>query len=154
MSVSPNEQDGRVTPLRTRGIVAMSGTFGYELNPEKLSQEDKKEIRAQIAKRNELADLIHNGRYYRLSSPFDGESCAWAFVSEDQSEAILNYVNLEIHGNRHVTYIRMRGLRPGAVYRDGDSGKEYPAEALMQVGLPMPVLPGDYGAAQIIFQKV
>ena len=154
VSVSPNEQDGRVTPLRTRGIVAMSGTFGYELNPEKLSQEDKKEIRAQIAKRNELADLIHNGRYYRLSSPFDGESCAWAFVSEDQSEAILNYVNLEIHGNRHVTYIRMRGLRPGAVYRDGDSGKEYPAEALMQVGLPMPVLPGDYGAAQIIFQKV
>ena len=154
VSVSPNEQDGRVTPLSTRGIVAMSGTFGYELNPEKLSQEDKKEIRAQIAKRNELADLIHNGRYYRLSSPFDGESCAWAFVSEDQSEAILNYVNLEIHGNRHVTYIRMRGLRPGAVYRDGDSGKEYPAEALMQVGLPMPVLPGDYGAAQIIFQKV
>lgn len=154
VSVSPNEQDGRVTPLRTRGIVAMSGTFGYELNPEKLSQEDKKEIRAQIAKRNELADLIHNGRYYRLSSPFDGESCAWAFVSEDQSEAILNYVNLEIHGNRHVAYIRMRGLRPGAVYRDGDSGKEYPAEALMQVGLPMPVLPGDYGAAQIIFQKV
>ena len=48
VSVSPNEQDGRVTPLSTRGITAMSGTFGYELNPEKLSAEEKEEIRRQI----------------------------------------------------------------------------------------------------------
>ena len=144
----------------------MSGSFGYELNPEKLSEEDKKEIRRQIAKRNELAHLIYNGKYYRLSNPGEGESAAWAFVSEDQSEALINYVNLQIHGNRHVTYIRLCGLesgavyrdketgRSGAVYRDKETGREYPADALMEMGMPMPVAFGDYGAVQICLERV
>ena len=154
VSVSPNEQDGRVTPLNTRGIVAMSGSFGYELNPEKLSEEDKKEIRRQIAKRNELAHLIYNGKYYRLSNPVEGESAAWAFVSEDQSEALINYVSLQIHGNRHVTYIRLCGLKSGAIYRDKETGKEYPADGLMETGMPMPIAFGDYGAVQICLERV
>ena len=154
VSVSPNEQDGRVTPLGTRGIVAMSGSFGYELNPELLSEKDKMEIRQQIARRNELAELIYNGSYYRLTDPNDGESAAWAFVSKDRSEALFNYVNLQLHANRHITYIRLRGLEPGAIYRDKDSGKEYPADALMQAGLPMPAAFGDYGALQIRFERV
>ena len=154
VSICPNEQNGRVTPLATRGITAMSGTFGYELNPEKLTEEEKDEIRAQIKKRNELAKLIHFGSYYRLRDPFDGECSAWAFVSKDHSEALVNYVNLEIHGNRPVTYIRLRGLETGAQYRDTESGKVYPADALMQVGLPMPAPFGDYGALQIHLVKI
>ena len=154
VSICPNEQNGRVTPLATRGITAMSGTFGYELNPEKLTEEEKDEIRAQIKKRNELAKLIHFGSYYRLRDPFDGECSAWAFVSKDHSEALVNYVKLEIHGNRPVTYIRLRGLETGAHYRDTESGKVYPADALMQVGLPMPAPFGDYGALQIHLVKI
>ena len=154
VSICPNEQNGRVTPLATRGITAMSGTFGYELNPEVLSEEEKDEIRAQIRRRNELAELIHFGSYYRLSDPFDGECSAWAFVSKDRSEALINHVNLEIHGNRPVTYVRMRGLESGAAYRDTESGKVYPADALMQVGLPMPAPFGDYGALQIHLVKI
>ena len=154
VSICPNEQNGRVTPLATRGITAMSGTFGYELNPEVLSEEEKDEIRAQIRKRNEYAELIHFGSYYRLSDPFDGECSAWAFVSKDRSEALINHVNLEIHGNRPVTYVRMRGLESGAAYCDTESGRVYPADALMQVGLPMPAPFGDYGALQIHLVKI
>ena len=154
VSICPNEQNGRVTPLNTRGIVAMSGTFGYELNPEKLSEEEKEEIRGQVARRKQLAGLIHEGSYHRLTDPFDGECAAWAFVSEDKSEALLNVVNLEIHGNRPITYVRMRGLESGAMYRDEESGRIYPADALMQAGLPMPVPTGEYGALQILFKRV
>ena len=132
----------------------MSGTFGYELNPEKLSAQEKDEIRAQVAKRKEVAELIHNGEYYRLTSPFDGEAAAWEFVSEDQTDVLLNVVNLEIHGNRPVTYIRLQGLSSGAAYRDEESGKVYPADALMDAGLPMPAPFGEYGALQIRFKMV
>ena len=132
----------------------MSGTFGYELNPELLSEEDKKEIRAQIARRNEVAELIHGGKYYRLMSPFNNEAAAWEFVSDDQEEVLLNVVNLEIHGNRPVTYVRMRGLQSGAMYRDEESGKVYSADMLMQAGLPMPAPKGEYEALQIHFTKV
>ena len=154
VSVSPNEQNGRVTPLATRGIVAMSGTFGYELNPEKLSEQEKEEIRAQIARRAEVAELIHSGKYYRLTNPFDGEAAAWEFVSDDRSEVLLNVVNLEIHGNRPVTYIRMQGLESGSSYRDEESGRIYPADALMEMGLPMPAPFGDYGSLQVRFTKI
>ena len=154
VSICPNEQNGRITPLATRAITAMSGTFGYELNPEVLTEEEKDEIRAQIRKRNSLADLIHFGSYYRLESPLDGECSAWAFVSRDRSEALVNYVNLKIQGNRYVTYIRLRGLASGASYRDTETGRVYPADALMQVGLPMPVPFGDYGSLQIHLVRI
>ena len=154
VSVCPNEQNGRVTPLNTRGIVAMSGTFGYELNPELLTDSEKAEIREQIAARKKYAPLIFDGEYYRLTSPFDGESSAWMFVSPDGTEALLNVVNLEIHGNRPTTYIRLRGLISGAFYRDENSGLTYPADALMQCGLPMPVPAGEYEALQIHLVKL
>ena len=154
VSVCPNEQNGRITPFNTRSVVAMSGTFGYELNPELLSDEEREEIHHQIAARNRFAHLIHEGSYHRLTNPFDGECSAWAFVSEDLGEALLNVVNLEIHGNRPVTYVRMRGLQSGAMYRDEESGKVYSADMLMQAGLPMPAPKGEYEALQIHFTKV
>ena len=37
VSVCPNHQSGRITPFETRGTVASSGTFGYELDLMKMS---------------------------------------------------------------------------------------------------------------------
>ncbi len=44
VSAVPNHQTGRVTPFHTRGVVAMAGAFGYELDPKKLSEEEKQAI--------------------------------------------------------------------------------------------------------------
>ena len=41
VSAIPNHQVHRMTPLNTRGVVAMSGNFGYELDITKLSYEEK-----------------------------------------------------------------------------------------------------------------
>ena len=41
VSASPNHQTGRVTSLNTRGVVAMGGSFGYELDISKLSDAEK-----------------------------------------------------------------------------------------------------------------
>ena len=38
VSACPNHQTGRITPLETRATVAMAGTFGYELDPMKLTE--------------------------------------------------------------------------------------------------------------------
>ena len=37
-----------MTPIETRAITAMAGTFGYELDPKKLSEQEKEEVRQQI----------------------------------------------------------------------------------------------------------
>ena len=156
VSAVPNHQTGRKTPLHTRGVVAMSGTFGYELNLMKLSEEEKQEIREQIAEYKSYASIIQNGLYYRLSNPTTEEICAWEFVHTDekeQSKVLLNIVMQVIHGNMTVNYVKLQGLEEMAVYREEKSGKRYTGAALMYGGMPLPIEPGEYQAYQYCFVK-
>lgn len=146
VSVSPNEQNGRVTPLKTRGIVAMHGTFGYELDPTKMPEEEKEEVRRQIETYKTYADLIREGDYYRLSNPLEKQAAAWETVSSDKGEALVSAVLLDVHGNNPPTYVTPKGLDPDALYRDTESGRVYPGAALMQEGLPLPAEMGQYHA--------
>ena len=149
VSAVPNHQTGRVTSLHTRGVTAMAGTFGYELNLGKLSEEEKTEIRLQVEEYRKFAPLIQTGLYYRLSDPAKEEYAAWAFVSEDQKEVLLNVVMQEIHGNMTVNYVNLQGLKSSAVYRDMKTGKIYNGAALMEAGIPMPVEMGEFKAYQM-----
>ena len=156
VSAVPNHQTGRKTPLHTRGVVAMSGTFGYELNLMKLSEEEKQEIREQIAEYKSYAPIIQNGLYYRLSNPTTEEICAWEFVHTDekeQSKVLLNIVMQVIHGNMTVNYVKLQELEETAVYREEKSGKRYTGAALMYGGMPLPIEPGEYQAYQYCFVK-
>lgn len=156
VSAVPNHQTGRKTPLHTRGVVAMSGTFGYELNLMKLSEEEKQEIREQIAEYKRYAPIIQNGLYYRLSNPTTEEICACEFVHTDekeQSKVLLNIVMQVIHGNMTVNYVKLQGLEETAVYREEKSGKRYTGAALMYGGMPLPIEPGEYQAYQYCFVK-
>lgn len=149
VSAVPNHQTGRITSLHTRGVVAMAGTFGYELNLGKLSQEEKEEIRSQVEEYRKFAPLIQTGLYYRLSDPVKEEYVAWAFISEDQKEVLLNVVMQEIHGNMTVNYVKLQGLKCSVVYRDTETGKVYNGAALMEAGIPMPVEMGEFKAYQM-----
>lgn len=154
VSAVPNEQTGRVADMETRGNVAMAGTFGYELNLEKLSDTEKEIVKRQVEEYHRYASLIQNGLYYRLSNPFQDETASWEFVSEDRSEVLLNVVLLEIHGNMTVNYVRLKGLKIGRLYQDQKSGKVYSADALMEVGVPLPLKLGEYQTYQYYFRKL
>ena len=153
VSAVPNHQTGRITPFHTRGTVAMAGSFGYELDPSKLSEEEKQEIREQISEYKKYASLAQNGLYYRLSDPFTHEISAWEFISSDASEVLVSAVMLEVHGNMTVNYVRLKGLVSGAMYRDEQSGKLYASDALMETGILLPVEMGEYHAYQMYFTK-
>ena len=154
VSAVPNHQTGRRTSLHTRGVVAMAGTFGYELDPGKLSEEEKEEIKEQIRQFRKYAPLVCQGDYYRLSDPFRDAFGAWMFVSEDKGKALFSAVMLEIHGNMPVQYVRLKGLKPDAVYEDAQSHRRYSGAALMSAGLPMPLKMEEYAAYQIELNEV
>ena len=68
----------------------MAGTFGYELDPAKLTEEEKAEVRTQIETFKKYYSLIQDGTYYRLASPYENEEyTVWEFAAEDKSEALL-----------------------------------------------------------------
>ena len=92
VSAVPNHQVGRSTPLKTRGDVAMSGNFGYELDLTVFTEAEKEEVKRQVAMVKEVRELVQFGDFYRLLSPFEGNETAWMFVSPDQREALVVHV--------------------------------------------------------------
>ena len=148
VSASPNHQTERVTPMKTRGTVALAGTFGYELNLNELSEEEKAEIRRQIAEYKKFAALVQRGLYYRLTNPQTDNQGAWEFVSEDQKEALVQVVGIKKHANMTVDYIKVKGLKENTMYRETTTGKLYNSTALREAGVPKPVLHGEYQAYQ------
>ncbi|MDE5718682.1 MAG: GH36 C-terminal domain-containing protein, partial [Lachnospiraceae bacterium] len=74
---------------------------------------------------------------------------AWMFVSEEKDRGLVSVVMLEMHGNMKVSYVKMRGLDPSAVYRDTESGRRYFGADLMQAGLPMPVEQKEFPSYQM-----
>ena len=171
VSASPNHQTGRTTPLHTRAVVAMSGTFGYELDPGKLTAEEKEQIREQIRIFRKHYDLIQGGLLYRLSTIQEDTYEAWQFAAEDKSEALLNVVVTEPRANRPLINIRLKGLDPDGVYELTDESdgqymflpseppvrkwkKRFTGGALMYGGYTLPNVVGDYPAFQLYFRKV
>lgn len=152
VSAVPNHQTGRRTPLNTRGIVAMSGTFGYELDLTRLSKEEKAEIKEQIETFKSLYELIQKGDYYRLSDAMeDRYFTAWEFADKDGREALLNVVVISPQANPMPAHVRLKGLKPEAVYRETGSGNQYVGAGLMYGGYTLPIMKGDYPAMQYHF---
>ena len=154
VSAVPNHQTGRITSLNTRGITAMAGTFGYEMNPALMSEEEKEVIREQIRTYKKYETLICQGDYYRLSNPFCEEYSAWMFVSKDKKQALVNVVRLDVQGNMAATYIRCKGLNRESVYMDDATGNVYSGAALMEIGMPLAFPQIEYEAYQIALTEI
>lgn len=135
VSASPNHQTNRVTPIETRADVAYFGTFGYELDLLKLSEEEKTEVRRQIGFMKEKRELIQKGIFYRLKSPFEGNETAWMIVSEDQKKALVGYYRVMQPVNSGFVRLKLKGLKEDICYKV--SGYEYDCygDELMQVGM-------------------
>ena len=135
VSASPNQQTNRVTPIETRADVANFGTFGYELDLLKLSEEEKAEVRRQIAFMKEKRELIQKGIFYRLKSPFEGNVTAWMIVSEDQKKALVGYYRVMQPVNIGFVRLKLKGLKEDTCYKVSGYDYDCYGDELMQVGM-------------------
>jgi alpha-galactosidase len=119
VSAVPNHQVGRTTPLGTRAAVAFYGAFGYELDPTRLSQEERAEIAEQIAFYKEWRAVFQFGVFHRLRGrdDADGNEVAWMTVSKDGRRAAVLRVQVNARPNPSLGRLRLRGLDPSLRYR-------------------------------------
>ena len=135
VSVVPNHQINRITPLDTRANVAYFGTFGYELDLNTLTADEQEEVKGQIAFMKQYRQLFQFGTFYRLQSPFEHNTSAWMVVSDDGKEAIVGWYRVLNGVNLPYTRLRLKGLCEDLPYKvDGESGIHYGSE-LMNAGL-------------------
>ena len=125
----------RRTGYETKGNVALWGSFGYELDPNKFTEEDKKIVKQQVGEYHKYYDVIHFGDLYRLISPSENPfRAAWEFVSEDKTEALLTSVVMRKPEDRAL-FIKLKGLDPDKHYIDEDTDEVYSGALLMNAGL-------------------
>ncbi len=156
VSDCPNHTVGRVTPFETRGIVALAGTFGYELDVTKIPQEDRDQIPDQIAMYHKYNDLVREGDYYRIASYAQNHKYdCWQIVSEDRKQSLVTFVQVLNRANFKSRRILLKGLDAEKQYRvafvndDSIADKVYSGDVLMKAGLLVPNPWGDFRARLI-----
>lgn len=155
VSDSPNHIMGRHTPFETRGYVALAGTFGYELDITKISEEDRNMIPKQIEMYHKYNDLVRMGDYYRISNYIENhEHDSWQVVSKDKSETLVTFIQVLGRPNYHSRRIRLKGLCKDTYYKNEETGEVYSGAALMNAGINVLNIHGDFAGKLIHFIKV
>jgi alpha-galactosidase len=135
VSQIPNHQVGRKTPLSTRADVAYFGTFGYELDVTELTPEEKLAVKQQIQFFKQYRELISQGTFHRLLSPFESNETAWMVVSDNQSEAMIGYYKVLAKPNEGYKRLKLTGLDQAALYHVKPLNKDYYGSELMAYGI-------------------
>ena len=145
VSDCPNHTVGRSTPFMTRAHVALAGTFGYELDITKISEEERAMIPEQVSMYHKYNDLVREGDYYRVASYREnGLYDCWMVVAKDKSEALVTYVQVLGRPNVHSRKIKLLGLDVTAGYRLDGTEKVYGGDLLMNAGMLIETMRGDY----------
>lgn len=141
VSVVPNHQANRITPIETRANVAMFGTFGYELDLNTLSEEEFGKVRSQIEFFKRYREIIHTGDFHRLVSPDGNEQAAWMVVSRDRKTAIVGDYRILLTPNSRYMRLHLRGLDENTQYRvsctgaSSIDGAAFTGAELMRIGM-------------------
>ena len=154
VSVCPNHQTGRVTPFRTRGDVALAGSFGYEMDLNKISEEEKEMVKEQVAAMHEYYELTHEGLYYRLTGLKKQDFMAWEFVAKDQSRALLTIVKTDAEGNMLPVHTKVCGLAEDKLYCCSLDQEVRLGRTWNRAGLTLHQVLGEYESIRVEFTEV
>ena len=166
VSVTPNHQVGRVTPLQMRTLVAMAGTFGYELDITKLPDAEKAEIRANVELYKKIRATIQLGKFTRLMT--GGNEYAWQF--DDGGRVVVMYFKILAKPAEHIRNLKLAGLDANRLYRlstyltpkklgvEGSSqkisseSKSFYGDELMYAGIAVEKIETDFAAYLWVFE--
>ena len=155
VSICPNHLVGRKTPFQTRGVVAMAGTFGYELDVMAISEDEQRQIPEQIAQYKALQPLIQSGNYYRISSAaYDGGWDSQMVVSRGRTAAAVFVIRVLDAPNQPQKRLRLQGLDPAGMYEDQGTGQRWPGDVLCRIGMPVRFPAGDFQGKILFLRQV
>lgn len=154
VTASPNHQNGRITTLKTRADTAYIGTFGYELDITKMSEQEIGEIKKQIEFDKTVQELVRDGDFYRLMNPYETNYCGWEVVSKDKDHALLFACKILSLAQSKDKHVKLKGLKEDALYMNKATGEQYYGSLLMNRGIRIDYAMCDFATEIIEFIKV
>ena len=151
VSAVPNHQTGRVTPLATRGNVAMLGNLGYELDLHALPERKLDQIAQQVETYKSIRKTVQFGDYYRLKKT--DNTYAYTYVNDDKSQVVFTFVKVLSQPEAPLIQVKLKGLDPEARYYSKELGASFYGDELMNIGITIPPVQKDYYSVQYIFHK-
>ena len=143
VSDCPNHIVGRTTDFDVRGMVALAGTFGYELDITRISEDDRNMIGSQVEMYHKYNDLVREGDYYRISSAREnGLYDCWQIVSKDKKQVLVTFIQQHGHAATRPPVIKLKALSPELAYSLED-GRIFEGDTLMNLGFVTDKLWGD-----------
>ena len=132
VSVSPNQQTGRMASFETRGQVAMSGVLGYELDLTKMTPTEKAIVKKQIALYKEIRMTVQYGQFIRLVHT--NNRYAWMFVNSDKTDVVVFSFKILSEAQPDFKILKLAGLAPERLYRNATTNEVMGGDELMLTG--------------------
>lgn len=128
VSMVPSHQTDRITPLKFRFDVAMSGRLGLELLPSKLTENEIDYAVKAVDQYKGIRDIVQLGDLYRLASPYEGSFASSMYVTEDQSQAVMFLYVTEYTMREDVLHVTLDGLDTNKKYRVTEQHVDFEGE--------------------------
>ncbi|MBQ0887050.1 alpha-galactosidase [Streptomyces sp. RM72] len=145
----PNQCTGRTVPLRFRFHVAMSGLLGIGGDLDRWSEEELAEGAELVAEYKRVRHLVQHGVQFRPCEPYGDGPAVVQYAAEDGAETVVLAWRRGPRGGVPDAPVRLRGLTPGARYRDTATGALHHAAVLDAYGLRLG-LPGQDWASRAV----
>jgi alpha-galactosidase len=145
VSVVPNHNTGRVTPLAFRAHVAMmGGGFGFELDLNKIPADERAMIPGIVTLSEEINPIVVAGDMYRLATPWESNWPAAQYMATDGSKGVVLIFQIrDTLITDFMPFIKLQGLDKAATYEvevighkdDQAEKREASGEELLVVGM-------------------
>ena len=127
VSASPNHQTRRVTPIKFRFDVAMTGRLGMEMKPSDLTEKEKEFAKNAIATYKNIRPVIQQGDLYRLISPYEKKPyVSVMYVTPEKDRAVYFLYRTQYVRSYPAESRILKGLDPDKKYMFRELNKENP----------------------------
>ncbi|MEU9285703.1 alpha-galactosidase [Streptomyces sp. NPDC048275] len=137
---APGVFDARQRSLAFRFVNSIAGVLGIGADIRHWTPQQRAEATEWIARYKEIRDIVHHGEVSLLGSPAD-PTCGIQYEEPGGARLVVTAWNTgPLDGAPLVpgraARLRLRGLRPDAVYADTVTGTRYSGAYLLHSGLP------------------
>lgn len=134
-TIGTHVNDNKFMPYKEKSYLALFGTYGFEMNPTKLKDDEIKDIKnvSNIYKKYHQ-EVIEEGDLYHLLSPDDSNFMCMQCVSKDRTKSLVIFAN-KLKEIDQFRYLKLKGLDKNSLYKNTYDNAVYSGDYYMNIGL-------------------